>query len=96
MKKEIGQLKNAIRELGDVNVNAIEDYKAVYERYEFLKKQHDDLIQAEETLTGIIAELDESMRKTFTQKFAEINKEFDKVFKELFGGGKGTLELMDD
>ncbi len=96
LKRSIAQVKDGIKKLGDVNVNAIEDYKAVYERYEFLKKQHDDLIQAEETLTGIIAELDESMRKTFTQKFAEINKEFDKVFKELFGGGKGTLELMDD
>ena len=96
LKRSIAQVKEGIKKLGDVNVNAIEDYKAVYERYEFLKKQHDDLIQAEETLTGIIAELDESMRKTFTQKFAEINKEFDKVFKELFGGGKGTLELMDD
>ena len=96
LKRSIAQVKDGIKKLGDVNVNAIEDYKAVYERYEFLKKQHDDLIQAEETLTGIIAELDESMRKTFTQKFAEINKEFDKVFKELFGGGKGTLELMND
>ncbi|MBQ7066624.1 MAG: chromosome segregation protein SMC [Lachnospiraceae bacterium] len=96
MKKEIFALKDAIKKLGDVNVNAIEDYKNLMERYEFLKTQHDDLVQAEETLLSIIEELDTAMRKQFTEKFEEISKEFDKVFKELFGGGKGTLELMED
>ena len=96
MKKEITALKDAIRKLGDVNVNAIEDYKNLMERYTFLKTQHDDLVEAEKTLLGIIEELDISMRKQFNEKFAEINKEFDKVFKELFGGGKGTLELIED
>lgn len=96
MKKEIFALKDAIKKLGDVNVNAIEDYKNLMERYEFLKNQHDDLVQAEETLLGIIDELDAAMRKQFAEKFEEISKEFDKVFKELFGGGKGTLELMED
>ena len=96
MKKEIGILKDEIRKLGDVNVNAIEDYKNLMERYTFLKTQHDDLVEAEKTLIGIIDELDTSMRKQFNEKFAEINREFDKVFKELFGGGKGTLELMED
>ena len=96
MKKEIASLKDAIRRLGDVNVNAIEDYKNLMERYTFLKTQHDDLVEAEKTLLGIIEELDTSMRKQFNEKFAEINREFDKVFKELFGGGKGTLELIED
>ncbi|MCH5258687.1 MAG: chromosome segregation protein SMC [Lachnospiraceae bacterium] len=96
MKKEITSLKDAIRRLGDVNVNAIEDYKNLMERYTFLKTQHDDLVEAEKTLLGIIEELDISMRKQFNEKFAEINREFDKVFKELFGGGKGTLELIED
>ena len=93
MKKEIGQLKNSIRELGDVNVNAIEDYKNVSERYSFLKTQHDDLVVAEEQLRVIIADLDESMRTQFRQQFKLISEQFDKVFKEMFGGGHGTLEI---
>ncbi|MBQ7678651.1 MAG: chromosome segregation protein SMC, partial [Butyrivibrio sp.] len=96
MKKEIASLKDQIRKLGDVNVNAIEDYKNLMERYTFLKGQHDDLVQAEETLRGIIAELDNAMRKQFDENFAKIKQEFDTVFKELFGGGKGTVELMED
>ncbi|WP_027218572.1 chromosome segregation protein SMC [Butyrivibrio fibrisolvens] len=95
MKKEIGQLKNAIRELGDVNVNAIEDYKNVSERYTFLKTQHDDLVVAEEQLRVIIADLDESMRNQFREQFKLISEQFDKVFKEMFGGGHGTLEIDD-
>ncbi|MCM1427043.1 MAG: AAA family ATPase, partial [Eubacterium sp.] len=96
MKKDISRLKDEIRKLGDVNVNAIEDYKNLMERYTFLKTQHDDLVEAEQTLLGIIEELDTSMRKQFNEKFGEINREFDKVFKELFGGGKGSLELIED
>lgn len=96
MRKRTQTLKNEIRALGSVNVNAIEDYKNVSERYEFLKGQHDDLTTAEATLEKIIAELDEAMRRQFTEQFARIAAEFDKVFKELFGGGKGTLELMED
>ncbi len=96
MKKGIASLKEQIKKLGDVNVNAIEDYKNLMERYQFLKTQHDDLVEAEKTLEGIITELDSAMRKQFQEKFAEIGKEFDKVFKELFGGGKGTVELMED
>ena len=96
MKRESASLKEQIRKLGDVNVNAIEDYKNLMERYTFLKTQHDDLVEAEKTLVNIIEELDAAMRKQFKEKFAEICSEFDKVFKELFGGGKGTLELMED
>ena len=96
MKRESAALKEQIKKLGDVNVNAIEDYKNLMERYTFLKTQHDDLVEAEKTLENIIEELDAAMRKQFREKFAEICSEFDKVFKELFGGGKGTLELMED
>ncbi|MCI8514878.1 MAG: chromosome segregation protein SMC [Lachnospiraceae bacterium] len=95
MKKAIAGIRNEIRELGSVNVNAIEDYKEVFERYTFLRGQHEDLQKAEESLLKIIEELDEGMRRQFAEKFAEIQKEFDKVFKELFGGGKATLELVD-
>ena len=56
----------------------------------------DDLVEAEKTLLNIIEELDTAMRRQFEEKFAEIGREFDKVFKELFGGGKGTLELMEE
>ncbi len=95
MKKEIEEVKAQIKGLGNVNVNAIEDYKEVSERYEFLKTQHDDLVTAEQTLIQIIEELDTGMRRQFEEQFALIRKEFDKVFKELFGGGRGTLELME-
>lgn len=96
MKRDIAAIKDAVKKLGDVNVNAIEDYKNLMERYEFLKNQHDDLVTAEQTLLHIIEELDRAMRSQFTEKFREISEEFDKVFKELFGGGKGTLELMEE
>lgn len=96
LKKEIGEIKEAIRKLGNVNVNAIEDYKELKERHTFLSGQYQDLVEAEASLQSIIQELDEGMRKQFTEKFKEIQKEFDKAFKELFGGGKGTLELIED
>ena len=96
MKRASSKLKGEIKALGDVNVNAIEDYKALMERYTFLKNQHDDLVEAKKTLEGIILELDSAMRKQFEDKFHEIEKEYNKVFKELFGGGCGSLELMED
>lgn len=96
MKQQIHKLKDEIRSLGSVNVNAIEDYKELLERHTFLSGQYNDLLEAEKTLEQIIQELDEGMRKQFTEKFGEIQKEFDKAFKELFGGGRGTLELAED
>lgn len=96
IRKMIAALKEDIRKLGNVNVNAIEDYKEVSERYEFMKTQHDDLVTAEGILLKIIDELDTGMRKQFEEKFREIRVEFDKVFKELFGGGRGALELVED
>ena len=95
MKKRISAIKDEIRHMGNINVNAIEEYKEVSERYEFLKGQHDDLVEAEQTLMGIIDDLDAGMRKQFTEGFANIQVEFDKAFKQLFGGGKGTLELVE-
>ena len=96
IKKTVATIKSSIKSLGEVNVNAIEDYKEVSERYEFLKGQHDDLIVARDRLIGVIKELDTGMRERFTEKFAEIKFEFEKVFKQLFGGGKGSIELDED
>lgn len=96
LKQKLHEVKEEIRKLGNVNVNAIEDYRELSERYTFLKGQHDDLVEAEQALLRIIEELDTGMRRQFAEKFAEIQKEFDKVFKELFGGGKGTLELVEE
>ncbi|MDO5131397.1 MAG: chromosome segregation protein SMC [Eubacteriales bacterium] len=96
MKKEIAQLREQIRALGNVNVSAIEEYRALMERYTFLKGQHDDLTRAAASLEKIILELDEAMRRQFREQFADIQKAFDCVFRELFGGGKGQLELLED
>ena len=96
LKREVAAVKSKIKALGDVNVNAIEDYKVVSQRYEFLKGQHDDIVKAETNLLQIISELDQAMRTQFEEKFAEIQVMFQKVFRELFGGGKATLELVDD
>lgn len=96
IKSAISNMRSEIRQLGNVNVNAIEEYKELSERHIFMKTQHDDLVQAEETLQGIINELDTGMRRQFEEKFGQIRVEFDKAFKELFGGGKGTLELDEE
>ncbi len=95
MKKDTARLKDEIKGLGDINVNSIEEYRELMERYTFMTGQHDDLIEAEQQLRELIDELDENMRKQFTEKFQEISVEFDKVFKEMFGGGVGTLELQE-
>ena len=96
MKKMVSDLKGKMKGLGDVNVNAIEDYRNISQRYELLHTQHEDLIHSEEVLKGIVEELDIEMRKQFEEKFAQIKKQFDMVFKELFGGGKGTIEIAED
>lgn len=96
LKKDIQTLKNEIKALGNVNVNAIEDYKELSERHSFLSEQHEDLVQSENALLGIIDELDAGMRIQFKERFALIQMEFDKAFKQLFGGGKGSLELVED
>jgi len=96
LKKEIVKIKEEIRKLGEVNVNSIEAYKEVLERHTFLEEQYNDLIIAEASLQKIIEELDEGMRRQFIEKFAEIQVEFDKAFKQLFGGGKGTIKLIEE
>ena len=75
---------------------AEKDFKELSERHSFLSGQHEDLIKAEEALQKIIAELDAGMRTQFREQFARIQVEFDKAFKQLFGGGRGTLELVED
>ncbi|MCD7762224.1 MAG: chromosome segregation protein SMC [Lachnospiraceae bacterium] len=96
LKKQISELKSEIKALGSVNVNAIEDFKELSERHMFLSGQHEDLQKAEATLVKIIEELDAGMRTQFKEQFSRIQAEFDKTFKQLFGGGRGTLELMED
>ncbi|HPU63949.1 MAG TPA: AAA family ATPase, partial [Mobilitalea sp.] len=95
-KKSIQDIKDKIRALGDVNVNAIEDFKNLSERHKFLITQREDLIKAEQALLQIISDLEVEMKLQFEKQFAAINRQFDAVFKELFGGGKADLELTDD
>lgn len=95
-RKAIYEMKAKIRALGDVNVNAIEDYRENKERYDFLTAQRDDITNAEQSLMEIISTLDVEMRKQFTDTFAKVQERFDKVFRELFGGGKGTLKLEEN
>ena len=96
LKKSVNEQKILIKNLGNVNVNAIEDYKEISERYEFMRTQHGDLVDAADNLSQIIEELDEGMRRQFEEKFREIKQEFDRVFKELFGGGRAALELVEE
>ena len=96
MKKELSAVKSQMKALGDVNINAIEDYKNVSERYEFLSAQQADILSSQKNLNMIIEELDAIMRNQFQEKFKEIQDMFDKVFKELFGGGKSSLELVEE
>ena len=95
IRDNINSIRKQMKSLGDVNINAIEEFKEVNERYQFMKSQHEDLMEAKENLLKIIDELEVGMRKQFKEKFEEIKTEFDIVFKELFGGGKGTIELTD-
>ncbi|MBQ7536453.1 MAG: chromosome segregation protein SMC [Stomatobaculum sp.] len=96
MKKDIDSRKTAIRELGNVNVNAIEDYRVLSERCEFMSGQYSDMKKAEEALLTVIRDLDQGMRKQFTEQFEKIDNEFNKVFRALFGGGRGELRLDPD
>ena len=95
IRANISSLKSKIKALGNVNINAISDYNEISGRYELMKKQHTDILEAEATLINIIDELDVAMKKQFAEKFEEIAKEFNEVFKELFGGGSGKLVLEE-
>ena len=96
IKEDIVAVKGEIRALGPVNVNAVEEYKEVAERYEFLLAQKEDVVKAEKHLNGLMKELEESMRKQFDEKFKDIQRMFQRVFVELFGGGTAKLELTDE
>lgn len=95
VQKNINALKNEIKALGNVNVNAIEEYKNTKERYEFLCKQRDDLEEAEIGLVKIITDMLNLMKKQFSNQFQIINENFKIVFKQLFGGGKAELKLAE-
>lgn len=94
--KRIGELKSAVRKLGDVNVNAIEEYEKVSERYEFMSKQCGDLEKAKTELEKMIAEITEEMQTIFAEQFKVINKNFGETFEEIFGGGMAELVLEDE
>ena len=90
------ECKNKLRNLGHVNPNAIEEYKEVKERYDYLNGQLSDLNKSKEDLLKIIVELEEEMKKNFITAFNAINENFNIVFKELFGGGHAELSLNDE
>ena len=93
--ERLSELKSLIKALGSVNVDSIEEYKAVKERYEFMAEQKKDLEKSKDNLTEIIASMEELIEEHFGEQFNEINKSFSEVFTELFGGGKGRLYLSD-
>ncbi len=93
--RRLNELKNKIRALGTVNVDAIEEYKEVSERYEFLSSQVKDIEVSRDELRKLINELTTQMREIFIEQFNLINKNFGVVFRELFGGGKAELSLTD-
>lgn len=94
--KKISSLRGRIRELGNVNVDAIEELRSVSERYEFLTGQRDDLHKAKRDLIKIIDEMQAVMKKQFRTEFEKINQHFKTTFSELFGGGKADLILEDE
>lgn len=96
IRSEIDSLKASIKSLGPVNVQAIEEYREVSERYELMKSQHEDILKSRGEIEAVITELDQGMKDQFTKEFANIQKEFAVVFRELFGGGEASLELLYD
>ena len=92
-KKRLHEIKVAIKKLGSINVGAIEEYKEVSERYEFLKGQIDDIEKSKSELSKIIDDLTSSMSEKFMTQFNRINDEFKKCFADFFGGGKGEIIL---
>ncbi len=92
-KKRLHEIKVAIKNLGSINVGAIEEYKEVSERYEFLKEQIDDIEKSKAELNRIIDDLTASMSEKFLTQFNRINEEFKLSFADFFGGGKGEIIL---
>ncbi|MBA2174142.1 chromosome segregation protein SMC [Halobacillus locisalis] len=93
--REVKLIKRAIEELGTVNLGSIDEYERIQERYEFLKGQQDDLLEAKGTLHHVISEMDGEMQRRFEETFTSIRDEFGGVFRELFGGGSADLKLTD-
>ena len=96
LRRSVAEVRSKIRSLGNVNVGAIEEYKEVKERYDFLKAQVTDVEKAKSELTRMIAELCSEMEELFTTSFKQINNHFQQIFKELFGGGHARLYLSDE
>jgi len=95
ISKEIQEMKGNIRSLGPINLDSIQQFEEVSERYSFLHQQVEDLLASEKSLQEIIADLDRGMRKQFHENFSKIQVEFNKVFRVLFGGGQGRLEMEE-
>lgn len=94
-RRRLGEIKGSIRHLGAVNVGAIEEYKEVSERYEFMSSQLNDIEKSKKELIRLIDELTDKMSQQFREQFAKINENFGETFKELFGGGHAELSLED-
>ncbi len=94
-REKVNQYRRNIKEIGMVNILAIEEYERVSTRYEYLQSQKGDLEHAEETLLEIMNEMDDVMKEEFLSTFEKIEKEFKEVFKELFKGGNAALKLTD-
>ena len=95
LRKDLSAVKAAIKRLGHVNVGAIEEYKEVYEKYNFLKEQLKDLDDSRQQLQKLITSLNGEMKTLFGESFRVINENFGKIFKQLFGGGSASLKLTD-
>ncbi len=93
--RRLGELKSKIRALGNVNVAAIEEYREVSERYNFMSEQVRDVEVSKEELLKLIGDLTSQMRDIFVERFRQINQNFSETFTELFGGGQAKLELAD-
>ena len=94
--KEAKRLRNEIKELGVINVNAIEEYKQTKERYDFMCEQRLDLENSISKLRDVVTDMTKIMKEQFEKQFRIINKNFGEVFKELFGGGRAELRLVDE
>ena len=94
-QRRVGELKKAISGLGNINLDAIEEFQRVNERYTYLTDQRDDVLKSKKELEGIIADITEEMKTIFARQFSVINEAFQQTFTELFGGGKATLELEE-
>ncbi len=94
--KETRTIRNRIREIGPVSISSIDEYEQTSERYKFLTEQKDDIVKAKDELIGIIDEMDRTIKKRFKENFDEVVKNFEVIFKELFGGGYSELRMEDD